>query len=288
MQKLDRTSIVVILLCIASFAGWQWYMNKNYPQRPKPAAATEGIADNQPATVTEATATPAPEATAAPTPPIVATPVEKPMEQSVYTQSAEYVFSNDSGGLDEVVLYTHYGEENQSIRLNADRTLPVGAVGFSGTETLRGFAMSVSPDNQAVFSHKTEDGLEIIKRFTVPQEAAKNYLIDLEITFRNAGDRELSRKQWFLTTGAAAPVHSTDMPIYTRFEWARDGKMRTTDVNWFSASSVPLLGIPWKEAQSLYEQKTDKIAWGRGDEPVFLHIGFLAAGGGHGGLGAAF
>ena len=32
--------------------------------------------------------------------------------------------------------------------------------------------------------------------------------------------------------------------MYTKFDWMHEGKFQTIDVNWFNASSVPLLGIP--------------------------------------------
>ena len=52
---------------------------------------------------------------------------------------------------------------------------------------------------EAVFTRKDADGLEITKRFILPQSGTKdgNYVVRMELTFRNAGNADVERKDYF-------------------------------------------------------------------------------------------
>jgi len=263
MQKLDRTGIIVIILCVASFIVWQRYMAKHQPP-PQPVPSAEVRNADEKSSPTPSAESRTQDDLQASLPLVASQPGDAPVEsktETFKTQYAEYDFSSNLGGLDQVLLLSHHGEEDQTITLNAHRNLPIGALGFLNGEILSGFAMESPTEGQTVFSLRTPDQLEVVKRFTLPEGKGENYLLTLEIFFHNAGDQEISRPDWMVTLGSAVPIHLRDLPMYTRFEWGREGKMRTTDVNWFSAASIPILGIPWKQARSVYEEKTDKIAW---------------------------
>jgi len=258
MEKLDRTSWIGILVCILGLVGWQWYMNKYHPPRPV----------TPPALTADASPTPPP-APAAPTPAPTASPAYIPPQlsartETVGTPSAEYVFSNDSGGIGEVVLVTHFGEQKEGIRLNADAKFPIGAIGFVEGELLGGFEMSVSATKGETLFHQTlPDGMDVTKRFVLPSGGVSpaDYTVGLEVTLRNTGDAPISRPSLFVSTGSAAPVHSTDMPMYTRFDWFHGGKMEMIDVNWFSAGTIPLTGIQISAAKPLYSKTAEKVGW---------------------------
>jgi YidC/Oxa1 family membrane protein insertase len=49
--------------------------------------------------------------------------------------------------------------------------------------------------------------------------------------------------------------------MYTKFDWMHEGKFQTIDVNWFNASSVPLLGIPIRDARNLYLESKKDVTW---------------------------
>ena len=49
--------------------------------------------------------------------------------------------------------------------------------------------------------------------------------------------------------------------MYTKFDWMHEGKFTTIDVNWFNASSVPLLGILIREARKLYLETRKDVTW---------------------------
>jgi hypothetical protein len=157
---MDRQGWIAVILCIAGLVLWQWFYVKEYSRPPQPASAT-------------ATATPGGEpavATPAPTPPITLespTPKTGPSisarSQSVSSKSAEYVFSNDAGGIEKAILLLHLAEQKQAVALNGSRSLPIGALGFRAGEATGGFEMDpIKQDKKVIFRKTEEDGLEIL------------------------------------------------------------------------------------------------------------------------------
>ncbi|MEI6279660.1 MAG: membrane protein insertase YidC [Verrucomicrobiae bacterium] len=251
---MDRKAWIAITLSVAGLFGWQWYVSKYQtpqvaPPAPAPAAAT--------AVPAQPTATPVATAPAAPQ-------VMAPRAESLSAASAEFVFNNDAGGIEQVILLMHRGENQQSVSLNRDRGMPIGALGFHPGEVLGGFEMRADRSKgEVTFSKTAPDGLEITKRFVLPPASEKKRLhtVSLEVSFRNPGTSELQVPAFFVGTGGAAPIHPTDLPMYTRFDWSNAGKMTTIDVNWFSPSSVPLVGIPIRGERPLYLESKPDIQW---------------------------
>lgn len=184
--------------------------------------------------------------------------------ESLRQDGAEFVFNNDAGGIETVFLTDHKGENKESVSLNRDRSVPIGALGFAPGEILGGFDMTTDPSKgEAVFQKTTEDGLAISKRFVLPaaSDKAKLYTVLLEVSFTNPGTSELRVGDFFVAAGGAAPIHLTDLPLYTRFDWSHGGSMTVIDVNWFGASSVPLLGIPLRGERQLYLETKPEVDW---------------------------
>ena len=114
----------------------------------------------------------------------------KALDEMISNTQAEYVFNNDSGGIEQVILLMHLGENKEHVSLNRSRTMPIGAMGFSPGDVLGGFEMSAnSSKGEVLFQQKTPDGLQIKKRFTIPQDAsaAPAYTVNLEVSFANPG-----------------------------------------------------------------------------------------------------
>ena len=250
---MDRKAWIAIIFSILGLVAWQWYYVKTYSPKP-PVAGQE---------VTVATPTPAQAPVATPIP-VREEPVFAARNQSLYSKNAEYVFSNDKGGIERAILLLHLGENKQAVFLNGNRTMPIGAVGEDPAAPWGGFTMQTDPGTgEAVFTRKDADGLEITKRFILPQSGTKdgNYVVRMELTFHNAGNADVDRKGYFVSAGGAAPIHHNDLPMYTKFDWMHEGKFQTIDVNWFNASSVPLLGIPLRDARNLYLEPKKDVTW---------------------------
>jgi len=256
---MDRKAWIAIILSVVGLGLWQWFYVKTYSRPVPPASAVAQAAITPPATP----ATPAP---ASPAPgPMVTEPVTTALTEILSTRNAEYVFSNDKGGIESAVLLLHNGEHEKKVPLNEAGSMPIGAVGENPGSAWGGFAMKTDPaKSEAVFTRRDADGLEITKRFTLPQDETKSdpYVVRMELEFRNTGAAEVSRAGYFVSTGGAAPIHTRDLPIYTRFDWLHDAaKFTGIDVNWFNASAVPLLGIPLSAAKSLYQESKPTVSW---------------------------
>jgi YidC/Oxa1 family membrane protein insertase len=124
------------------------------------------------------------------------------------------------------------------------------------------------------FTRQDADGLAIEKKFSLPAADAPEapYVVNLEITFRNGTAKPLSRPGYFLSTGGAAPIHEKDLPTYTRYDWYRDGKMKSIDVNWFSAGQIPLIGIQTHPERADFSEAAASLAWAAVSSQYFCTI----------------
>ncbi len=222
---MDRKSWIAIALSVAGLFAWQWYVSKYYkPQLAKATAAT--------AAAPTPVATPSVDAT-----PVLTPPTEtflSARSESLSNANAKFIFNNGTGGIEEVALSMHKGENASPVSLNRSRSMPIGGLGFSPGEVLGGFEMTTDPaKGEAVFSSKQPSGLEIAKRFTVPmgENKEKPYAITLDITFKNPSTAPLQVPEFFIGTGGAAPLHVNDLPMYTCLNWAHGGSMTNIDVN---------------------------------------------------------
>ncbi len=277
---MDRKAWIVVVLCVAALGLWQWAYVQYYAPTPEQldeqrrAAEEAQAAAPTPAPVAETTA-----ATRAPAAPAPAAPAEEPSvpreTRTVTTGLADFQFASDTGGIASIELLDHLGEDGANVALNIPQALPVGTLSEEPGLALGGFA-SVSPGapNEAVFLRRQPDGLQIRKTYIVSEadEGKGDYVVDLTLDFTNTGEAALQRTGFYLSTGGAAPVHSSDMTMYTGFDWYRDGKATFTDVNWFNESSIPLTGIELRAAQNFYEEKTDNIGWAAAKNQYFVSI----------------
>ncbi|MEI6494381.1 MAG: membrane protein insertase YidC, partial [Verrucomicrobiota bacterium] len=268
---MDRKAWIAITLSVVGLVAWQWYVGKYITpaQQAAAAAAAAPPAGSAPGpTASPSGNAPAPAATATPGAAIQpSTPPRQVMTaraESLSAPGAEFVFNNDSGGIEQVILLMHQGENQQSVSLNRDRGMPIGALGFTPGEVFGGFEMNADrAKGEVTFSKTAADGLEITKRFVLPPASEKNllYIVNLEVSFRNPGKSELQVPAFFVGTGGAAPIHQSDLPMYTRFDWSSAGKMTTIDVNWFSASTIPLIGIQTRGERPLYQESKPDVQW---------------------------
>lgn len=257
---MDRKAWIAIILSIAGLVGWQWYYIKNYGNKTATRPAQ-----------TASSATPPPETAATPTaltagaPGPAATPsgpVMTALNESLYSQSAEYVFSNDKGGIERAVLLLHGAEDKQQVALNNSKSMPIGAIGGTPGEAWGGFVMKTEAGRgEAIFTKTETDGLEITKRFTLPYAGSDPYLVKMELTFKNSGTTPVNRPGYFVSAGGAAPIHPKDLPMHTRFDWMHGTKFVGIDPNWFGAGGIPFLGIQWSGEKSLYQETKADVAW---------------------------
>lgn len=262
---MDRKAWIAIILSILGLFAWQWYVSKYYPPAQKAAGVSPApLPTSSPSPATGTSTTPAPPS---------AQPAMVPRAESLEAEGAEFLFHNDSGGIEQVLLLGHRGENGERVSLNRDRAIPIGALGFEPGEVAAGFEMRVDQaSREAIFSKKEANGLEITKNFTLPSQKHQRYVVKFQLSFRNTGTENIDVPAFYVSTGGAAPIHLTDLPTYTRFTWAYDGKTTNIDVNWFSPSSIPLLGIPIRAARPLYLESKPKVEWAAVSSQYFCTI----------------
>ena len=279
---MDRKTWLAVGVCIAGFFLWQWYYTGTYGPylkqqeelRRKEALAAQSAKAS--ASATPAAGAAATAATALPTPlPSEMTAQAETLSAQGKKDRAEFLFNNDTGGIEAVQLLMHLSEQHTAITLNGDRRMPIGALSAPAGSPLGGFAMKADRAHGVVtFTKRDADGLDIEKKFTLPPQTSAEapYVVNLEITFRNATSAALSRSGYFLATGAAAPVHPKDLPTYTRFDWSTGKKMSGRDVLAFNASSIPLVGIQLHPAQEIFSEAVANVDWTAVNSQYFCTI----------------
>ena len=263
---MDRKAWTAIILSVIALVGWQWYYAKTYPARntPKPAAAKPQASATPATAIAGSTPTPAGTATTLPAAPVPQGTTISARTESLKSEAAEYVFSNDQGGIERAILDKHKGENGKDVFLNGNSSMPIGAIGSTPGEAWGGFEMTTdAAKGEVTFTKRGEDGLEIIKRFTLPQTDAKDgrYVVKMALEFRNTGNADVTQKPYFISSGGAAPIHARDLPMNTRFDWNHGGKFTTIDVNWYNAGGIPFLGIQWSPLKSLYQEAKPDVNW---------------------------
>jgi len=294
----DRTTWIAIALSIAGLVGWQYYYSKTYaPYLAQQSALQRDaklkaeISKNKPASPSTSENT---HPTTAVTPVTTALPGATPLipefsskRETLDTSRAEYLFAADTGGIEAVTLFLHLGANEHSLFLNKDSGLPIGALCDANGTPIGGFAMTADKTNEITrFTLSSPSGISITKSFMLPQTVGspEEYLIGLDLTFKNNGTTPLSLPGYYVAAGGEAPVHIKDLPTYTCFDWCHDGKMTSINVSWFEAGKIPLVGIETRAARSLYSVQDSGIQWAAVTSQYFCTI--VTAGKDQAGTGA--
>ncbi len=276
---MDRKTWLAVGLSLLGLVGWQWYYQSTYgPYLREQEELLRRQALETAAAESAATPVPTPlavEPTPTPPPPVAAFQSRSEMLEAIDGR-AEFLFSNDAGGIVTAVLIGHLGDKEGPVSLNGSRDRPIGAIGEQADTVMGGFEMQTDRVGGVVtFTKQEEDGLAIEKKFSLPPDSKTPeapYVVNLDVSFRNTSAARLSRGGFYISTGTAAPIHGTDLPTYTRYDWYREGKMKSIDVNWFNAGSIPLIGIQTRAARPEFLEATDKVSWAAVTSQYFCTI----------------
>lgn len=284
----DRTTWIAIAISIAGIFGFQYYYHRTYDpylKQQEAIAEAKQKADeskNRSATALASSTpvVPIPMTTLIPALPGAgssATPVipqftAKPI--AIDTSSAEYNFTNNTGGIESVTLFYHLGANLHSLFINKGSGLPIGTLCDTNGTPIGGFTMQVDKSNGITQFSLEAPGLAITKTFTLPKAIGSpwEYLAGLDLTFKNTSSSAISLPGYSVTVGGESPVHIKDMPTFTCFDWYRDGKMTSINVGWFQAGMIPILGIQTHPAHDLYSQPDPGIEWAAVTSQYFTTI----------------
>ena len=163
-------------------------------------------------------------------------------DETLKSAVSELHFSNNRGGLATVDLLNHRAEGGQLVQLNTDRTPAIGAITQNPNNWQDGgYDLSTDPAaGTATLKRTIADGLEITKVYMLSKQAGlkDDYQIKLAITFKNNGSSTFETPGFFVSTGAAEPIHRTDRIFATQFDWYRDGKFNSIAVNYFDPGKL--------------------------------------------------
>jgi YidC/Oxa1 family membrane protein insertase len=225
---MDRTSIIVITLCLILLVLWNFVVApKLTPPRPPRSAATNAPAallptTNQPAPAPSASA-PLEEPTATFTPVVSANVLEETTQ--VTNSNARYIFTSHGGGLKRIEL-VQYPETVTRRREKGPQTNAVATLdSFSPAPTLAlldGDAVQgdgvfqLSSTGNSVRAEKTlTNGLTIVKDFQI----SSNYLVMATVRLENRSAQPLAlpAQEWFV--GTATPLGPRDRGLAVGVLW---------------------------------------------------------------------
>ncbi|HEY2614208.1 MAG TPA: membrane protein insertase YidC [Chthoniobacterales bacterium] len=263
---MDRQAWVAITLCVLGLIAWQIYVAKHPPPAPLPVSASAppslGAASQTPDTASSeplVRPTPEPVASPSPSPPSFAEKFE-----TLRNGDVELHLTNRGAGISEAVLLNHLAENGVYVVLNSPEHTPIGAIiEQPAAPALPEFAIEPQSDGSVQFERKNPEGVNIRKKFFFPPTTEKkdNFVAEMDIDFQNSGATAYQNGGYFLSLGAAQPLHPRDLSSYTRIAWCIDGKAKSTDVNWFSAQNYPLVGVQKRAAQPFFQEKVNGAEW---------------------------
>ena len=234
---MDRTSVIVVTICVILLFTWPALLEKISPTPPQPIQPTNAA----PAQVTGQTPPPAaaPLAQAQPMPVSDAIAIRPPVVlesenlKRIETEDSVYTFTS-TGGLKTVALTRHKakpcngnGSENHDvILLNNGVELPLFALegvddGEFSLVVNRNFVTMVST-NQA--------GIRITKEFS----AETNYLLRSTIKLTNPKTEPVELPQRKLMLGTAMPLKSEEGYAVWGAQWHNGVDMQEIDEGWFA------------------------------------------------------
>ena len=272
---MDRTAWIAITLAgIGLVASLIW-------EQHQAAEARARFQQQQAALAALATPKPAPSETPASTPAANMGPQEPEREKqpdreaTLQSDLAELRFSNNKGGLATVSLLQHIGEQGRHVQLNTEGAPAIGAVAQNpNIWNDHGYDLSTDPAAGTATLRRTDpNGLEITKVYTLAQQAGlkDGYQIKLSIEFKNTGPAVFDTTGFFVSTGAAEPLHRTDRIFATQFDWYRDGKFSSTGVNYFDPGK--LFGLfQTSGPRESYSATADNILWAAVSNQYFATI----------------
>jgi YidC/Oxa1 family membrane protein insertase len=254
-----------------------WQQHQMAEARAKYSQQQALLAAQATPTPSSQTSSPAPPAAAASPAQDLSAKVSSVPDQVATLKSdvAELWFSNNRGGLSTVSLLQHSAEQGNFVRLNTDRTTAIGAI----TQNPRdwhdsGYELSTNPGSgTATLKRTTAEGLEITKVYTLAKQAGlkDEYQIKLLIDFANKGNATFETPGYFVSAGAAEPIHRTDRIFATQFDWYRDGKFNSISVNYFDPGK--LFGIfQTSGPRDVYVTTADRILWAAVSNQYFATI----------------
>ncbi len=259
---MDRKAWIIIVICLAGLF-WSQYEGQKQAKAYQQTLAAEK-AKNAAANPTSAAVTPvATPALAAPAA-LETTVVNQPATtRTLRTAVAEYTFTS-AGGIAKVELLGHKGENGGHVVINATSDTPIGDISSDPNQWPQGNEAVTAEDAQRISLERVLPGEpKITKTFTIGKSdvVKDDYQIRYDVTFSNPGATKLEVKPWYVSTGAAAPIHEHDQARYLSFDYQAGSKAIYKNVTNFEAGKIPLVGIQTSAEKKEIRESVPSILW---------------------------
>jgi YidC/Oxa1 family membrane protein insertase len=275
---MDRTAWIAVSLATLGLLGtifWQFKQNEAIARYRQEQQAYAAQMSPTPAT----SATP-PTVNAQPNADQPAAPMVPEQTASLKADVAELHFSTNRGGLASIDLLTHKAEQGHTVELNTPSAPAIGAISVTPSNGWidSGYNLTTDPSaGTATLKRQVGNGLAVTKTYTLAKQAGfkDDFQIKLSINFKNEGSADFKVPGYFVSAGAAVPIHRNDRSTYTQFDWYRDGKYNSIGINWFDAGSI--LGIiHTSPAKDVYlapdDNNAQKVLWAGVSDQYFATI----------------
>jgi YidC/Oxa1 family membrane protein insertase len=270
---MDRTAWIVITLCVIGLVAWEVWIWKQTPPRPatfptvSPTPAP--VAAISPSATVAASAAPV----ASPTSATAATPGFAEKIETLRNDDVELRLTNRGGGIAEATLLNQIAHDDQRVVLNSKDQTPIGAIiEEPAAPKLDEFTLTREADG-SVKCERVADNITVRKKFFFPpsKEKRDNFLTEMDVDLVNGSTQPYTNPGYFITLGAAGPIHPRDYSYYTRLVWCIDGKAKGIDVNWFGGGGG-LLGIGARAPQPFYQQDLGNADWAAVSDQFFTTL----------------
>ena len=129
----------------------------------------------------------------------------------------ELHFSTNDGGLADITLARHKAEGDKPVQLSMPFVPAIGAIA-QNPNNWRDDGYDVREDQaagQVTLTKQIANNLAITKVYSLAGKAGLQdpYQVGLTLTFQNKGNQPFTSPGYFVSTGAAQPIHQSDLPL---------------------------------------------------------------------------
>src|SRR5580765_4945189 len=233
---MDRTSVIVIVVCVVLIVGWMAVRDRIFPPVPAPPAPTNApvasVTGTNNAPPVTATTPSAPQVPSGPRPTLNTNLPETLLE--VTNSNAHYTITSRGGGLKFVELLRY--PETVSRRRSQQQTnrvatvnnfAPVPALAILGGDEVQGDSVyNLTQTTAGVRAEKTlTNGLRIVKDFTL----STNYLLFATVSFENTSGQPLTLPAQEWVAGTATPMNVQDDGSSVGVMWYDGSRVQDVD-----------------------------------------------------------
>jgi len=254
----DRTSIIVIVVCLGILVLWSYVLVPKYLTKPLPPGAT-----NLPPVTLSGTNPPQ---TSPASPAVLESPVPAPKWVAntnvpeevmvVSNDNARYTFTSYGGGLKQIELLRYpetVSHTNRVATLNEFTTAPTLAL-LAGEAVQGDGIFKLAPITNGVRAEKTlTNGLRIVKDF----QLSTNYLVSAKVRLENGSSAPLMLPPQEWVVGTAEPIGPRDDVTRVGVQWYNGSKAEDVSGATYFASGGCRQRIPPSE----YRGGANNVIW---------------------------